>query len=956
VANGIWGDLFPLIVFLFSAGLTVFARIRGWKTPEFTGKEEEPHTSSTNKREGSFLVRHYWGIILFAAITAVLLFAILFAPPRLTGEIPPNPNQPGRPFYSLHWVRDFLRDNFDSIESWSNFLASLFCLVPIGIAIKQRSRSRTENSLLLSSLTLAMLAQWTLAKNEINEIGVVIYIISILGFAYWAWLAHRRLSLDLKTSSTKPAWEIPVILAILVLTSFARFYSLGAVPYGIEGDEAKWTSEAVNLSILGQPDTSGEYHRDALPVSFYLQTPFHRFFGASLLSARVTVAFLSVLASLIFYWLLRQIAPTPIAALGTYLLAVSIFDISASRLANVESFVKLWAVLPLALLALAIRKRAWQVFTLAGLSLALAALTYDTLLPIIGVCLILALIDLWGIPAKEKLKSLAALLAPVLITLPVVIPYFVSRINYYELGKKGWDSDWLLTLGKNFVSILESWFVILRPDFLYNRAGPLLNASLLPWLVLGIVAAIFFIREKVARWLLIWVGMVILPVPLITNSPLGRVYYPALPAIYGLIAFGLFLFWKEIQRLFTSGLKPILIAVSLVPLVWLPLMNFYIYFNEVSEPDDRQMRREISGIASTVTDDETLLVLPVVLNADEPLNNEYQMIELFLMHNLTKEQAKLAYQRIALEKVMPTISSEFPEWKKLIIVLDNESPGAREQRTALTEGLIYCYPEGDLIEGYYFNQFIINDSAWRDSKCTPVELSLRAEDTSHLAWNLSSGYASFLTLLCDHQKQNYLWVEAEDISIGPGWQVQINFAPGWLGSGFIMDNYGSQFLGYEFTSRFTGQDIYVWARTYKRVSDNSPAFINVNDTTMSFVKTADNSLNEWIWERLGPFPNKEIIRTTIARPYNENPKNFMALFLDAIIFTDNSSFSPESDLTEPMPPQIFTVTRDSSSGSIQPDLPPGIYSCRVQINSDRNLVDYFGRIPVLSNNVELTLP
>ena len=987
-----WANLFPLIVFLLSAGLTVFARFRKWMIPESAAPTDEPPPPATEERV-PFLTRHRWGLILAAAVASILLFAVLFAPPRLTGKIPPDPHQPGRPFYSLHWGRDFLRENFDAVASGSNLLASLVCLVPIVIAVRRRSRLHAEVALLLSSLTLAMLAQWTLADGKIRTVGVALYIVSALGFAYWAWLARHRLArylnstsstlprnsnslpLDLQSSmessenngglqirrersndNPKPAWELPLLLALLALTAFGRFYALESIPYGIEGDEAKWTSEAVNLGILGEPDVSGEYHRDALPVSFYLQTPFHRLFGASLLSARATVALLSVLASLIFYWLLRKLAPLPLAALATYLLSISIFDMSASRLANVESFVKLWAILPLALLAFALQKRAWQAFALSGLALALAALTYDTLWPVIGICLVLALIELWKFPAQEKAKSLAALFAPVLLALPVVVPYFVSRINYYELGKKGWESGWFATLCEHFVSVLGTWFVSLRPDFLYNRAGPLLNAALLPWLALGLTAASLLVRERGARWLLVWAGMVILPVPILTNSPLGRVYYPALPAVYGLIAFGLFLFWKEIQRALAPALKPVFFTLALVPLIWLPLFNFYIYFNEVSEPDDRLMRREISEIAATVTDDATLLVLAVVPNADEPLNNEHQMIELFLLKNLTGTQAKQAYQRVALDEVMPAISGEFADWKKLVIVLDKRSPGAMEERLALTEGLVTCFPRGELAEGRAFDRFILNEVARAKPECTPVELNLRVEDESRLHWELSAGQASSLTLQCDRQKTNYTWLEAEDIPLGPGWQIQINFAPGWTGSGFLMDNHGSQFLAHGFASNFSGQEIYVWARTFKRVTDHSPAFITVNSATLPFGETEENSLNQWIWERVGPFPNAEINRITIVRPYNENLQNYMALFMDTFVFTDDPALSPEDNLTESMPPQRFPMRSAATTGSVLPDLPSGQYTCRAQVSSTQNLVDAFGHHPITSNDVEITIP
>lgn len=951
----IWGNLLPLFIFLVSAGLAVFARFKRWPKDEPPAPIDQPPPARTEERL-PFLVRYRWEILLATAVTAILLFAILFAPPRLTGQIPPDPYQPGRPFFSLRWERAYLRDHFETIAGWSNILASLICLVPIGIAIKRRSRLHTEVALLLASLTIAMLAQWTLADKELLGIGAALYFVSILGFSYWTWLARTRLKRDLEPASVKPAWELLLILLLLALTVFGRFYALASIPYGIEGDEAKWTSEAVNLVIRGEPDISGEYHRDALPVSFYLQTPFHRLFGASLLSARATVALLSVLASLIFYWLLRKLAPIPLATLAAYLLSVSIFDISASRLANVESFVKLWGILPLALLAFALQKRAWQAFALTGLALALAALTYDTLWPVIGVCLLLALIELWKVPAQERIKSLAALTAPTLLILPVLIPYLNSRVSYYGIGQKGWESGWLAIIGEHFVSVLESWFVAMQSDFLYNRAGPLLNAALLPWLVLGLTAASFLVRARSARWLLIWVGLVVLPVPLLTNSPLGRVYYPALPAVYGLIAIGLFLFWKEIQRVLTPALKPILIALALVPLVWLPLANYYIYFNEVSEPSDRQMRREISEIAATVTDNETLLVLAVVPDADEPLNNEVQTIDLSLTTHLTGDEIKQAVQRVALDKVMLSIANEFSAWKKLIIVLDKKSPGAGEDRLALTEGLEACYPRGELVEGRHFDQFILDEAARADVNCTSVELSLHIEDSPRLGWELSAGKASSLSLLCDQQIFNYIWLEAEQIELGPGWQIEINFAPGWNGTGFLTDNYGSQFLGYEFESPFSGKDVQVWARLYKRVTDHSPAYITVNGKTLPFGATTEEFLNIWNWERIGAFPNDGNIRITIARPYNEDLKKFMALFIDTLIFTDDPTLSPKAELTEAMRPQQFIVEFSRASGTLLPDLPPGKYTCRAQANSTLNIVDAFGRQPVTSNDVELIIP
>ena len=82
----------------------------------------------------------------------------------------------------------------------------------------------------------------------------------------------------------------------------------------------------------------------------------------------------------------------------------------------------------------------------------------------------------------------------------------------------------------------------------------------------------------------------------------------------------------------------------------------------------------------------------------------------------------------------------------------------------------------------------------------------------------------------------------------------------------------------------------------------------------------------------------------------------MALFMDTFIFTDDPTFNPDADLTESMPPQYFPLSVSASSGSFQPNLPSGQYTCHIQVNSPQHLVDSFGRLPISSNNVEVTVP
>ncbi|NOH03466.1 MAG: hypothetical protein HND47_16650 [Chloroflexi bacterium] len=134
-----------------------------------------------------------------------------------------------------------------------------------------------------------------------------------------------------------------------------------------------------------------------------------------------------------------------------------------------------------------------------------------------------------------------------MLAAPILIPYLTGRMSYYEVSEKGWENG-LVTLWDYFSEVLFSWYGMTFQDFLYNRRGPLLNAFLLPWMTFGLAAVLANLRSRLASWTLIWVLLFIFPVPILAHSPFGRVYYPALPAIYTLVAIGMYIFWREKLR------------------------------------------------------------------------------------------------------------------------------------------------------------------------------------------------------------------------------------------------------------------------------------------------------------------------------------------------------------------------------------------------------------------------
>jgi hypothetical protein len=966
----LWTYRLPFIIFLASAVLLLVGWILKWNAdpPLPEGQPDPaPATKQSKKQDWRAAVRafarqHAWTLILSAVLLAVFIFLLATAPPRLTGQIPANPGQSGRPYYSLRWLRATLSTNYALFWTWSTLLCSLVSLAILVWAAVKRSRFAAQVGLLAISLTLAALGQWMLGPANNLLYAKIAYGTALLGFVSWAFLARKRVKADLEPSKPPARWlEVTFLVGLFALTAYARLYAFPAVPYGIEGDEAKWTAEAVNVMLDGRPDQSGEYHRDSLPVSYYLEAAFFHIFGAGIFAARLEVIVTSIFATLVFYFLLRQIAPWPLAMLGSFLLSASVFDISASRLANVESHVKLWPILTLALLALALRKQRWQVYALAGVSLALGLLTYDTVWPLALVVLILGIIEIVrhhdGI--KAKAVRFAALIFPSVLAAPLVVPYFVSRITYYSLGSKGWDADFGGTLLRNLGSVVSTWFIQGRSDFLYNRTGPLLNAALLPWLALGFAAIWFSLRRRFSHWTLTWALLFLLPVPVLANSQMARVVYPALPAVYALVALGMFLFWNETARLL-GNLKVVAAAICLGLLLWLPMLNLYIYFNEVTDAVDRQARREISDIAAAAGGTGHLLLLPVVAGADEPLANEYQVIEMALHGKMPVRDIPAAHLTVPYDEFLPTLLNGYDNVPYLEIVLDKTTDREREQRDAVYAALLKCFPNGVLTPGTRFDRFTLNLAARANPACLPVTLDLApaaSETGADITWSVSRGAATEIRLECHRRLDSLVWVEAEQFAQANGWRSETAYVTGWFGDGFLMDTYGSQSVTY--TASFPdGSEGYVWVRYYKRSADNSPAMLTLNSQSFVFAISSPDFLGAWNWERVGPYrlSGPGASQWTMTRPYAEDSSKFMALFVDTLVFTTDPLYHPLTGPSyEPLPEQSFSVT-GLAHGIVSIPLPAGHYQCRALAVSSQPLVDALGNSPVASQPVEFDVP
>ncbi len=905
-----------------------------------------------------------WLLLAASIIIFLLAYVAIFAPHTIEtlGKVP-LPNNFGRPYYGLHFLRDMLSRNYDKIGLLIGGVGGLATLAAfLGFAFR-KSRRAGEFCLLSAGITLAGLGQWALNFQPPRMTqGAMLYGAAILLFGVWAYLARQRLPDNLLPTG-KTRWDLIIVIGILAVTAYTRLYAYPTYPYGVEGDEKNWTSEVVRVMVERRGDFSGEYHINGVPVTFFMQAPFYALFGAGINAARLAVIFYSILGSLMFFLVLRQIGPLPVAALGAGLLGISIADISASRLANVESHVKFWPLLALALLAWAIKKNRWEPYLIAGIALALAVLTFDTVAPMAVVLFLAALVELLRQrkPFGQVVLRLTALAGPSLLAVPMLVAYFEGRFTDYGVGQR-WSIGLLEALRSHLGQVLQSWFVQTYSDFIYNRAnGPMTNAALLPWLVFGIIVALATLRKPVSIWVILWAGLTIIPVPTLTERPVARVYYVGLPAMYALIALGMFIFLKEVDHLLGKNWRVVWILIAAVALTWVGLFNQFIYFNEVYDPQARQVIRELGEYVHAGADENTHFFITYLPGANSQIYAEDRTIELYLHGKVPNDQIRTAYEMIPFADFLPRLTTALQSWQKVEVIFDEFTNEQADQRNAVEQALERCFPNVISYRGLNLARYSLPKSVLENPACMPVSVSLTAPEMAYwvntnLSWALNTGTATSVEADCDRARPDVVWAEVEDFLNQGGWQEDTQNARDWMGRGFMFDYPDNRELMYGGTLP-EGDKVYAWVRTFKRRVDASPGIVRIGSQSFPFANFSEDELGSWQWERIGPFDLTVAHGAAyISRPFPENNDDFVAIFVDAVVFTADPAFSPFEGTLGWLPAveQTQEMTQPANNGTVALILPgAGRYRCRLSAaSSDITLVDAYGNAPVWSNFVE----
>lgn len=227
-----------------------------------------------------------------------------------------------------------------------------------------------------------------------------------------------------------------VLLVILLLASFLRFYNLPTNPPGIHADEADSGYNAYSILKTGK-DFYGNFLPTQIvgfaenyrtPLSTYLTIPFVYLFGLSPLSIRMPTAILGVLFVFLIYLLTRKLFNSvPIALIAAFLAAVSPWAVHISR-PYPDHILALDFVL-LGLVLLLNKNKSYIVSILSGIGFGLSLFSYHAPKIFLPLFLPVLLIFLVKNKVVDKRKLIVAV--------SVFLLFFSLVLGKSFLGKEG---------------------------------------------------------------------------------------------------------------------------------------------------------------------------------------------------------------------------------------------------------------------------------------------------------------------------------------------------------------------------------------------------------------------------------------------------------------------------------------------------------------------------------------
>jgi len=305
--------------------------------------------------------------------------------------------------------------------------------------------------------------------------------------------------------------EILVLLIILVIASFLRFYKIDAIPNGLLTEESTNGTTAQNVLATGDykfyyPENGGH---EGLFVA--LQSFSIKIFGSNAFALRFFPAIIGILTILGLFLLVRELFNWQIAATSGFLMSISFWHLNFSRLGLSAIFVPFFLVFALYFMWHGLKRNSYASFVISGIFGGLGFYSNSSFwfAPVIA---ILVFWNYWAYlkadffyskyeyARNKMLKGFTVLsLVTIIVALPIWIYFWIHPADLFnEMGSTASSISQQYSLN----SLVESKIRTLGMINFSGDSNPTHNVPGTPMFSwpLGILFVIGFIKELI-HWL-----------------------------------------------------------------------------------------------------------------------------------------------------------------------------------------------------------------------------------------------------------------------------------------------------------------------------------------------------------------------------------------------------------------------------------------------------------------------
>lgn len=386
---------------------------------------------------------------------------------------------------------------------------------------------------------------------------------------------------------------IRILLIIIAIGLFFRFYKFEQIPFGLNHDGAQDALQSIylidDLPVYhpylsgGSGETLFKYY-----LGFIIKS-----FGATPTNIKFACTLISFLTIPFFYFLVKEISDRRHALFSTFLLAISGWHIIMGKTVWRAITTPFFEIITFLTFFKAIHQKNNFYYILSGIFLGLTLNTYNGARSVIIFCFLI-LFYLILSSRKYWLGSCLFVISFVIVSLPLI----KYTVNNWDQFNSRLDSLSVFNRIKTAQNLSPLWENTKKSLFIFNvRANgddfftsqPLLDSPVSWLFILGLIICLIKIKKPLSKFLLLGISINLLPG--FISIPNGNRNIATMPFVYLIAGLGLKQIWQSANDNFRSKL-PSTIIVAFICILGL-LNTYQIYFSKY--------RREIWGFYPETT-------------------------------------------------------------------------------------------------------------------------------------------------------------------------------------------------------------------------------------------------------------------------------------------------------------------------------------------------------------------